>query len=122
MNKGYIAIISVIVLSVVLLVLAQVLATAGYFQGSGSNGFEAKERSYFTALSCVDRAIYNLAQDLDYAGNETIAIGDYRCALEPITLQATTTIIRATATTDGSTTKLKVTLDDFLNITAFTEE
>ena len=120
-KNGFVVLTSVIILSVVLLLIAQAVSTSGYFQSSGSLDFEFKELSYSLALSCIDRAYYNLNQDLDYAGNENITITGYTCHIDPVVLQGSDTTFQSSATAGTSTTKLKMTIDQNFAITAFQE-
>ena len=121
-QEGFLVLLSVIILSVVLLLIAQQLSTSGYFQGEGALDFEQKELSYFTAFSCIDRAWYKMTQDLDYAGGETLQIGDQSCTISALAASGTDTIIRASATAGGSTTKLKMVVNQYLAFVSFTEE
>ena len=121
-RQGFIVITAVIVLSIILILIAQTLSTTGYLQSSNGLNFEFKELSYYTALSCMDHALFQATQDLDYAGNETLTIGNYQCTVAAFTTQSTNIIIRTSATTETSTTKLKMVVDQYLAIVSFTEE
>lgn len=121
-DSGFVVLTSVIILSVVLLLIAQAASTSGYFQSAGALDFEFKELSYSLALSCIDRAYYNLSQDLDYAGNEDLAIGGYTCRIDPVTVQGLNTTFQSSATAETSTTKLKMTIDQNFTITSFQEQ
>lgn len=130
-KNGFVVITSVIVLSVVLLLLAHALSISGYFQAEGALDAELKELSYFTAYACIDRALYKLSQDLDYTGDETLPIGAYTCTIQPLTTEQssgggagspTDTIIRASATTNGASTKLRMVVDEYLAFISLTEE
>lgn len=121
-DQGFIVITSVIILSVVLLLLAQSLSTSGYYQSSNTLDFEFKELSYYAAISCLDRAQFELNQDFDYAGGVTIDLGDYNCTIDPITISGSNTIVKSSATVENSTTKLKMILDIYYNITSIHEE
>ncbi len=121
-NNGFIVLTSVIIMSVILIIVGQALSTSGYFQRRGVLDTEFKEQSYFLALSCADRALFKMSNDLDYVGNETLHIKTYQCTIDPITTQGGTTTIHTKATVDRSTTKLKLTTDEYLNLISFGEE
>jgi len=126
MSKGFVVLISVVILSVVLLMIAQTLSLSGYFQGLSIISFESRERSYALAYSCLDRAYANLWQDFDYLGNETIVIGDYTCIIDTllyveISPTEVNTIIESYATVDSVTTTLQMTIDPDFNILSFKE-
>lgn len=121
-QDGFIILTAVIILSIVLLLLAQTLSTAGYLQRRGISDFEYKEQSYYLALSCADKALYKLDNDLDYVGNETFTIKTFTCTIDPITTEGVNTVIRTWAVVGQSKTKLKITTDAYLNIVSFAEE
>ena len=121
-SDGFIVLTTVIILSVLLLLLAQTLSTAGYFQRRGILDFQFRELSYFSALSCLDRAIYKLSYDLDYTGNEVFQLGPYQCSVLSITYAQTITTIHTSATVDRSTTKLVGTADINLTLISTLEE
>lgn len=128
-HHGYIVLVSVIILGVVLLLIAQTVSTTGYFQRLGAQDFELKEESYFVAYACIDRALFNLSDDLDYAGNETKTIGQYTCTIDPITLVANPpaytaglyTLVTTRATVRNHTSVLQILADSYLNVVFFTE-
>ena len=69
-NRGYIALISVIVISLVLVSLTSLLSYGGYFtRASAANG-EYKRISLGLAESCVNKALLEIAKNPDYLGNE----------------------------------------------------
>ncbi len=120
-QSGFVVLTSVIVLSVVLLLLAQTLSIAGYFQGSGALNFELKERSYALAYTCIDSAFYKISQDLDYAGNETLTIGSGTCHIDTIVYQNNQSTITSSATYGNNTTRLKLVGDANFAIVSFQE-
>lgn len=127
-NTGYILLVSVIIMSAVLLLLAQSLSSSSYFQRRGTFDFSQKESSYYTALSCIDRVIYNLSYNLDYIGNETLTIGSNTCTISPLTYvspggmaPATYVQFTATATVNSHKTTLFMLLDSYGAIAQFKE-
>ena len=121
-QKGYIVLVSVIVLSAVLLLLAHALSTSGYFQRRGISEFEFKEESYFAALSCTDRALAKLFQDFEYGGDETIIIGSQTCHIDPIEIDDLNTIIITSASVEENMTRLETVLDQDFMILSFQEQ
>ena len=110
-NSGFVVLTTVLVLSVVLLLLAQTLSTAGYIQGSGALHFGLKEQSFALARSCLDRGYYNLSQDLDYTGNETLTMGTATCHIDTIITQNGESTITSSATVEQNTTRLKMVVE-----------
>lgn len=128
-HKGYIVLTSVIILSAVLLLIAQTLSIGGYFQRRSITDFEYKEASYFSALSCVDRVVYKLSDDLDYLGNETFQIGSNTCTVSSITTVANPSCTNpgtylkfiASSTVSNHTTNLTVVLDLYNAVACLSE-
>ena len=121
-TTGFIAITSVIILSVILLLLASTLSLSTYLNSAGALDAENKEISYFLAYSCLDRALLNLAQNPLYAGNETVMIDANQCAIGPIALLGANRVIPASATYNNTITNLNTTVDPLLNFVSFKEQ
>lgn len=114
--------ITVIVLGIIILLLAQTLSTTGYFQRHGTLEFQSKELSYALAMSCLDKAMYSLSNDLDYTGGETVTLGGYQCTISTITYSGSNSTIITSATANGSSTTLKLVVDLYLDVVTFAEQ
>lgn len=68
MSKGYIALISTIIISVLLLTITTALSFSGFFVRFNVLGSEYKERSNGLAEACGDEALLKLANDPGYIG------------------------------------------------------
>lgn len=121
-QQGFVVLTTVIILSVVLILIAQALSTAGYFQRRGLLDFQFKELSYWVARSCADRAVFKLTGDLDYAGNETAIIGSYQCEIGSVTQDGANSVVHVVGTAESTLTKLKIVADSDGNIISFSEE
>ena len=84
-HGGYIALMSVIIISLMLLALVAVLSTSGYFSRFNVLAAEYKRISLGLAESCVNVALLEIAKDPTYAGNETIPVGVNECNIKSIT-------------------------------------
>ncbi|OHA45977.1 MAG: hypothetical protein A3A80_00250 [Candidatus Terrybacteria bacterium RIFCSPLOWO2_01_FULL_44_24] len=71
-NGGFVALMTVIVISVILLTVAIGLNQAGFLTRSQILDAEYKERSSALAEACVDTALLRFAEDSGYTGPETI--------------------------------------------------
>ncbi len=78
-HRGFIALISVIVVSVVLLLTATILSFSGFYARYNILDSEMKKRSAALADACVDEARIRLAADPAYLGNATTTVGDGQC-------------------------------------------
>lgn len=121
-NGGYIALITVIILSAIMLVMAASISSSTYLGRSDELSFEFKDTAYFLAYSCFDRAILNLTTDDSYAGNEAISIDGYQCTIGPVQSGAGTKIVTTSATVQGISSTLVITLDTDLHVIKFQEQ
>jgi hypothetical protein len=76
---GYIALTSVIIISLLLITIITALSSVNYFSRYNILENEFKERSLGLAEACVDYAFAKLAANSSYTGNETVAIGTDTC-------------------------------------------
>ena len=74
-TKGFVALMSVILISAILLVLVFVLETWSFFQRIDALDSENKRISLELAESCIDAAILKAAQNPSYGGGECISLG-----------------------------------------------
>ena len=84
MNHGFIALISVIIISAILIIMAASLSLNGFYGRFNILDSEFKERSSSIAESCVDTALLELANDPAYSGNATSTIGSNSCYIGAI--------------------------------------
>lgn len=78
-EQGFVALITAIVLSCILITAAVTLNMSGFFTRSSLLDSEYKERSSALSEACADVALLKLASDPSYAGNETMAVGTDTC-------------------------------------------
>ncbi|MEK7548911.1 MAG: hypothetical protein AAB496_00235 [Patescibacteria group bacterium] len=109
MENGYLAITSAIILSIIAMVLAVGLSFSSYFGLSDIQDANLKETSVALAEACVDKALLSLAQNINYTGNEIIAVGSSTCSILPTEISSTYKIIKTGANFSGAVTNLKIT-------------
>src|SRR3989338_9629330 len=83
-NQGYIALISTIVISLILLALTANMSTAGFYVRFNSLDSEYKRISLGLAESCVHAALLKLAKNNTYAppsGGEIVSVGSEECTI-----------------------------------------
>lgn len=79
-ERGYIALMSVIVISVLLMTIAIAVSFTGFFSRFNVLSEEYKERSLALAEACADTALLNLSLDPGYNPiNQTINIDSDAC-------------------------------------------
>ena len=81
-NSGFIALMSSIIISVILLLIATSSSLTSFYGRTNILDFELKERSSTLAEACVDTAILKLAQNKNYeliTTDHNISIGTDHC-------------------------------------------
>ncbi len=118
-NNGFVALMSAIIISVVLLLLATSLSLTGFYDRSNILDRELKEKSSALAEACVDTAILKLANDPTYSGNEIITVsGGETCRIESI---SGGTIISKANYNNTYFTNLEVDVDSNFSVTRWEE-
>jgi len=111
-NSGYIALISSIIISILVLGIALAISSAGYFSRFDILKNEFKERSLALAEACVDTALLKLARNQSYNGNENINVGNNQCSILIIETASGQKIIKTKAIFQNAVTNLKVTVNN----------
>ena len=110
MSKGYIAITTTIIVSLVVLLLSSAVGSSSLFSRLNELDSMYKRSSYFLTRSCLDHAMYKLAQSTSYGGSETVVIGSDTCTLLPVETNGGNKIIKAWSQTNSTRTNLKLTI------------
>lgn len=105
---GFIALMSVIIISATLLAIIVSANVIGFYGRVNVLDFEFKEQSAALAEACVNYAILKLAQDDSYAGDEIRPVGSDECKIYPI---GPNKIIETQGVYRNSYTNLRVTVD-----------
>lgn len=113
-EKGFVALMAAIVISLILITLTVTLNQSGFFTRSALLDAEYKERSAALAEACADTALLKLAGNPSYSGNEIIPIGTDICKIRPTKLDvpvAGQNTIETRAVFNEATTNLKIIAD-----------
>ena len=115
-NQGYIAVVTALIMSMILLFIGVSGSTTGLMSRNNKLDFDNKHASYFLAQSCLDRARLRLGENYSgYTGNETLTVSGATCFILPIETSGQNKIIKARASVYGATTNLKLTVDQSLS-------
>ncbi len=108
-NSGFIALMSAILISIILLLIITNLSLTGFYSRSNILDFELKEKSFSLAEACADSALLKLVNDTDYIGGETIAVsGNDTCTIDLTSLSNPRTFITWASHDNAYFTKLKI--------------
>lgn len=86
---GYIALISVIVLTAIILVIVFTLGLGSFYGRMDILGSDFKEQSQALSEACLETARLNMLSDPEYAGNENVTVGSSTCFIGAITSSGT---------------------------------
>ncbi|MFH1956382.1 MAG: hypothetical protein ABIJ28_01930 [Patescibacteria group bacterium] len=109
MNKGYIALISVLIIQA--LILAIII---GIFLRSNTEiklalGEQLSGKSRALAEACAEYALQQLKNNSNYSGNESIIIdGNDSCDILPIETSGSDKIVKTQSAVSGYTRKIKI--------------
>jgi len=84
-ERGFVALMSVIIIGATLLVVVIGASLTGFYSRYNVLDFELKERSASTADACADKALLELANDATYAGGTLLSLNSLdRCRVGPV--------------------------------------
>jgi hypothetical protein len=110
-KKGFVALMSAIIISIVLLVLATTLSFTGFNSRFNILDSETKERSSSLADSCIDLALLAFAKNTPYTVNTTLPVGSDFCKVGAYTTSGSQKIFETQGIFSNSYTNLKVKID-----------
>ena len=107
-ESGFIAIMSVIILSVLLLAISFSLSTSGFFARANITDSESKEHSLALAESCAETALFKIASDGSYNPlNQLVSVGGDQCTI--VSVSGNPKVITAKGTYQTAVTLIQVT-------------
>ncbi len=107
--KGYIAITSAVVISLLLMAITFALSFSSFFGRFNVFDSQTKEISQALAEACAENALLKLAQNSSYAGNETITVkAPDTCDILTIETNGSQKTIKTRATFQKTTTNVKI--------------
>ncbi len=83
-QSGYIALVSVLIISGLLVMALCTVSMSGFFSRFNILNTEFKEMSASLAESCINTTLLKLAQNISYGGNETILVVDQSCTIRSV--------------------------------------
>src|SRR3989344_3901057 len=86
-ERGFVALMSVIIIGATLLVVVIGASLTGFYSRYNFLDFELKERSASAAEACANQALLELANDATYAGGTTLSLNSLdTCRVGPVAL------------------------------------
>ena len=113
LNRGFAALITAIILSLILIVVAIVMSQSGFLSRQILSESENKEKSAALAEACADNAILFTINNPLYAGGPPpIIIDGEQCEIYSVTHTPPIFTIKTRAEVKETVTKLKIIVDD----------
>lgn len=108
-RKGYIAIMTILIVSAVVLIMVITSVYISITQGMNSLLYSNYLESESLASACSEDALIKLKNNQSYAGNETINLGHGQCQIYPIeNLGGESRTIKTVGTVNQTTKKIKI--------------
>lgn len=123
-QKGYIALVSIIIIAVLLITIGIVISFGGFFTRFSILENEYKEISTDLAEACADMAILKLVENWNYTGGENFTIDSKNCQIISVQDFGSEKLIRTQAIYQNSYTNLEVKVsktDSKININSWQE-
>lgn len=111
-KRGYIALISILILGFVGLTIVVSYMLIGL--NSSEMSLETIQGSKARALAnaCGEIALRNLKQDINYTGDETLFLGEGFCEIKPVIINGSTRIFEVEGTVDNSLRRIRIELNE----------
>ena len=108
-NKGYIALVSVLVLGAIALLIALTLNFFNLTSFLIFRATSASTKSLYLASACAEEGLRKLREDPAYAGNETINLDGSSCLILPIeTGEGGVLILKTSSNYEGYPRRLRI--------------
>lgn len=83
-EQGYIALISVIIISALIVMIASSANLISISESSMGLKERQSWEAFYLATACAEEALMSLKQGLNYSGNETLTFTNGECAILPV--------------------------------------
>ena len=110
-QSGFIALISVIIITAILLVIITTASMSGFFSRFNTADSEFKAQSSALAEACVQKALLKLIVNESYAGNESIPIANTTCFIRAVVSNGNEKTIETQGVAGTAYTNLRVIID-----------
>ena len=111
-NEGYIALVTILIISAVVLVIAVNAGLLGISESDMGLIKNQASEAYYLASACAEYAVAKLKDKLNYPGNETLNIGDGSCYIyQPEGSGNQDRVVKTTGTIYNLTRKIKININ-----------
>lgn len=107
-RSGYIALISILIISTIGLIMALGFAQEGMETNKGLVIKNKGQQALRNASACAEEALFKLREDLGYQGDESLSLREGECQIYPVATSTDEILIRTKGVVDNYESKLKV--------------
>ena len=110
--RGYIALISVLIISAVLLLIVLGISQSSIGQSTMVIQRNQDSEVYCLAQACAEEALMKLKEDLEYQGEETLNIGGKSCTI--LTIEGSGNkdrVVKTSSLVDNQVKRIKIEID-----------
>ena len=111
-QRGYLALLSAIMISAVLIIISISISTTSFFSRFNVADTEYKKRSKALAEACIDQGLLKYALDPGYTGNnEVVNVGSDTCKVVSVASFGSNVIVQAKGEFQKAVTNIRVEVD-----------
>lgn len=110
-RRGYIAITSAILITILVLVIVSALSIASLFLRNEISNSYYKEISRAAAESCVQKALFSLSGNAGYAGGDSYSVASATCSVVSVARNGSLLSIKTQSSFKDAFTVLNVTVN-----------
>ena len=107
-NSGYIALISILIISTIGLIIAFSFAQEGVESGKILAARNKGHQALMNASACAEEALIALRDDLSYTGDEILSLDEGTCEVRPVATTTDEIIVQTEGVVDNYTSRLEV--------------
>ncbi|MBI4138535.1 hypothetical protein HY479_00085 [Candidatus Uhrbacteria bacterium] len=105
---GYIALVSLTIISAIMVVVAAGLLVRAAGGGKIVVASDTRDRAASAAQACAEMALIRLKDNDLYSGNEILDVNGDTCAILPITGSGSSRTVQTTSTVSGYSRKIRI--------------
>jgi len=123
-NQGYIALISVLIISALVLLIASSASLSSLSESDMGLGENQSWEAYYLANLCAEEALQQIRDSLPYEGSENISLNSGNCSYTVIREPGQNRTINATGTIGVIARKLRIKVDQInpqINVASWQE-
>jgi len=108
-SRGYIALITVIIVGAIVLAMVISSTVIGIYQSHNGLLAENLAQADSLAAACAEKTLMELKNNENYLGNETMNLGNGQCQIAPIeNLGAGARVVKTSGTVNQATKKIRI--------------